>query len=118
MTSRLAVRPVFGLAWVPSGVSGVLTSTSNQPVFSVDLLGRVSAIKRTITGATLPLGSLVGGFAVATIGTATIMALAASGFVFTAIYVLSRPRLRRLPAVTVAEPADFDVLPETEQPRQ
>jgi hypothetical protein len=37
------------------------------------------------------------------------MALAAGGFGFTAVYVLLRPRLRRLPAVDAATPADFDL---------
>jgi hypothetical protein len=42
------------------------------------------------------------------------MALAASGFGFTAVYVLLRPRLRRLPAVRAAKPEDFDVETEPE----
>jgi MFS family permease len=106
---------LFGLAWVPAGMSGVLTSTLNQRVFPADLLGRVAATKGTATGATLPLGSLVGGAVAAVLGTTTTMALAASGFGFTAVYVLLRPRLRRLPAVTAATPEDFDVENETEQ---
>lgn len=100
---------LFGLAWVPAGASGVLTSTLNQRVFPSDLLGRVSATKGTATGATLPLGSLVGGAVAEYVGTTTTMALAATGFGFTAIYVLLRPRLRQLPAVRDAAPADFDV---------
>ena len=41
-------------------------------------------------------------------------ALIAGGFAFTAVYVLLRPRLRRLPAVRAATPADFDIQTETE----
>lgn len=109
---------LFGLAWVPAGASGVLTATLNQRVFPADLLGRISATKGTASGATLPLGSLLGGIVAEALGTTTTMALAASGFGFTAVYVLLRPRLRRLPPVEVAEPDDFDVRTETEQPAE
>jgi MFS family permease len=100
---------LFGLAWVPAGISGVLTSTLNQALFPADLLGRVSSTKGTASGATLPLGSLVGGIVAEVLGTTTTMGLAAFGFGFTGLYVLLRPRLRRLPAVTDAHPAAFDV---------
>ena len=106
---------LFGLAWVPAGISGVLTATLNQRVFPADLLGRVAATKGTASGATLPLGSLIGGAVGEVLGTTTTMALTASGFGFTAVYVLLRPRLRRLPAVRAATPADFDIQTETEQ---
>jgi hypothetical protein len=110
LVSRPALTVVlFGLAWVPVGISGVLSSTLNQRVFPAGLLGRVSATKGTASGATLPLGSLIGGAVAESLGTTTTMALAASGFGFTAVYVLLRPRLRRLPAVTAATPEDFDV---------
>jgi MFS family permease len=100
---------LFGLAWVPAGVSGVLTSTLNQTVFPADILGRVSSLKGTAAGATLPVGSLVGGVLAEVVGTTTTMGLAAFGFGFTGAYVLVRPRLRRLPAVADAKPAAFDV---------
>lgn len=106
---------LFGLAWVPSGISGVLSSTLNQRVFPADLLGRISATKGTASGATLPLGSLIGGAVAETLGTTTTMALAASGFGFTAVYILLRPRPRQLPAVRGAKPDDFDIQIETER---
>lgn len=100
---------LFGLAWVPAGISGVLTSTLNQTVFPEELLGRVSTIKGTASGATLPLGSLLGGVVAEVLGTTTTMGLAAFGFGFTGLYFLVRPRLRHLPAVRDADPAAFDV---------
>jgi len=100
---------LFGLSWVPAGASGVLTATLNQTVFPKDLLGRVSSVKGTASGATLPLGSLVGGVVAAVLGTTTTMGLAALGFGFTGLYTLLRPRIRRLPSVADADPAAFDV---------
>ena len=113
--SRALTVVLFGMAWVPAGVLGVLTSTLDQRLFPADLLGRISATKGTASGATLPLGSLVGGVVAEALGTMTTMALAAGGFGFTAVYVLLRPRLRRLPAVDAATPADFDLRSETWQ---
>lgn len=107
--SSLLTVVLFGLAWVPAGLAGVLTATLNQTVFPADSLGRVSAIKGTASGATLPLGSLVGGVVAGTLGTTTTLGLAALGFGFTALAVAVRPRLRRLPAVANADPAAFDV---------
>ncbi|MFD1526308.1 MFS transporter, partial [Halolamina salina] len=107
--STLLTVGLFALAWIPAGASGVLTATLNQRLFPADRLGRVSAIKGTASGATLPLGSLLGGALGDAIGHGTAMALAAAGFGFTAAYVLVRPRLRTLPTVASAEPADFGV---------
>ncbi|MCO8242718.1 MULTISPECIES: MFS transporter [unclassified Haladaptatus] len=104
---------LFGAAWIPAGVNGVLTATLNQTVFPADRLARISSIKGTASGATLPLGSLVGGVVAEVMGTTTTMGLAAFGFGFTGLYILVRPRLRRLPAVADANPAAFDVTPES-----
>jgi len=100
---------LFGLAWVPSGVGAVFTATLNQTVFPEELLGRVSTIKGTASGATLPLGSLVGGVVGELLGPAATVALAAVGFGFTGVWFLFRPQLRGLPPVADADPAAFDV---------
>jgi len=100
---------LFGLAWVPAGIDGVLTATLNQTVFPGDLLGRVSSVKGTASGATLPFGSLLGGVVAELLGVTTTMALAAFGFGFTGLYFLVRPRLRGLPAVADADRDSFGV---------
>lgn len=107
--SPLLTVVLFGLAWIPAGIIGVLTSTLNQTLFPTDMLGRISSIKGTAAGATLPLGSLLGGGVAALLGTSTTMAITASGFGIVSLIVLARPRLRRLPSVADAEPSDFDV---------
>lgn len=100
---------LFSLVWVPAGVNGVLTSTLNQSLFPDSVLGRISSIKGTAPGATLPIGSLLGGGVAELLGVQTTIALAAAGFGATGIYFLVRSRLRRLPAVADADPADFDI---------
>ncbi|WP_254863899.1 MFS transporter [Halovivax gelatinilyticus] len=100
---------LFGLAWIPSGINGVLTETLNQRVFPKPVLGRIAAIKGTAATATLPLGSLVGGLVAGSLGVATTMGLAAFGFGFVAGYVAIRPSLRTLPSVTDSTAADYGV---------
>ena len=104
---------LFGLAWIPSGINGVLTKTLNQRVFPKGILGRIGAIKGTAATATLPLGSLIGGLVADGVGVTATMGLAAIGFGFVGGYVALRSSLRTLPAVKEATPADFAVtLPE------
>ncbi|MDZ7746953.1 MAG: MFS transporter [Halobacteriales archaeon] len=98
---------LFGLAWVPVGISGVLSSTLRQRLFPTDKLGRVSAVKGTASGATLPIGSLIGGVVGSTLGIRPTLALAALGFGLAAPYVALRGPLRQLPSVSTAEPSDF-----------
>ncbi len=100
---------LFGLAWIPSGINGVLTETLNQRVFPKPVLGRIAAIKGTAATATLPLGSLVGGYVADGLGVATTMGLAALGFGFVGGYVALRSSLRTLPSVRNSTAADFAV---------
>ena len=99
---------LFGLAWVSDGIDGVMIETLNQKVFPSDLLGRVSAIKGTASTATLPIGSLAGGFIAQRIGTTMTMGLAAAGFGFVGICFALRPSPCRLPAMNSVGPAGFD----------
>lgn len=109
---------LFGLAWVSAGIDGVMTATLNQKVFPHSLLGRVSAIKGTASMATLPLGSLVGGFVAEQIGTTTTLQVAALGFGFAGLYFAVRPSLRRLPAVCEMGPTVFDIDADTPTPTE
>ncbi|MFC7233869.1 MFS transporter [Halosegnis marinus] len=107
-TTALTVG-LFGLSWVSGGVGGVFVSTLNQKAFPDALLGRVTSVKGTASGATLPLGSLLGGLVASALGPRTTVALAAAGFGFSGLCFLCHPTLRRLPAVADATPAAFGV---------
>lgn len=100
---------LFGLTWIPAGVNGVLVSTLNQKVFPETILGRISSVKGTASTATLPVGSLVGGFIAEFLGVTTTMGLAAFGFCFTGVYFALRSPLRNLPAIRDADPSDFNI---------
>jgi hypothetical protein len=100
---------LFGVAWVSAGANGVLTTTLNQRVFPGDVLGRVSALKGTVSTATLPVGSLVGGYVAAALGVTPTMGLAALGFGSVGLLYALRPSLRRLPATDAVEQSDLGV---------
>ncbi|MFB6111862.1 MAG: MFS transporter [Halobacteriaceae archaeon] len=100
---------LFGLAWIPPGFNGVLTSTLNQRVFPPELLGRISSAKGTASTATLPLGSLLGGILGTQVSAGLALAIGAGGLAVTGGYVLVRRPLRRLPPVGEASAADLRV---------
>ncbi|WP_330631188.1 MFS transporter [Halocatena halophila] len=105
-TPELAVT-LFGLAWIPAGLTGVLVATMNQSVFPTSALGRISATKGAATGATLPLGSLLGGLIGAALGPELTMALAGCGYGFSGCYYTLRTPLRRLPSVDTMTATTF-----------
>jgi hypothetical protein len=69
----------------------------------------VSQVLQGVVVLAHPLGSLVGGVVAETLGTTTTMGVAAFGFGFTGLFLLVRPRLLRLHAVTDATPEAFGV---------
>ncbi|OLZ39395.1 MFS transporter [Natrinema saccharevitans] len=104
---------LFGLAWVSAGIDAVMVETLNQKVFPADRLGRVSAIKGTVSTGTLPIGSLIGGFIAEQLGPVSTMELAAGGFGFAGLYFALRTRLRSIPAITDINPERFDICTES-----
>jgi hypothetical protein len=100
---------LFGAAWIPAGVNAVLRETITQKVFPENNLGCVSAIQGTISGLTLPVGSLIGGVLAGYVGVIELMILTALGFGITGIYFYLQPALRSLPPVTSIKAIDLTV---------
>jgi hypothetical protein len=100
---------LFGAAWIPAGVNAVLRETITQKVFPENNLGCVSAIQGTISGLTLPVGSLIGGVLAGYVGVTELMILTALGFGITGIYFYLQPALRSLPPVTSIKAIDLTV---------
>lgn len=95
-----ATVALFGLAFVPVGVTNVVSATLLQRMVPDALLGRVMALLGTMGTAAVPLGSLVGGAAGDAFGPTTVMYAGAAGFLWIVVYVLLVPSLRGLPAAT------------------
>lgn len=92
------------LAFLPIGVVNVMIQAMIQSTVPETLLGRVTALTASLSGAMLPFGSLVGGSAAGVVGSVATMSVTAAGFGFLAVYFLARPRIRRLPRIDDASP--------------
>lgn len=100
---------LFGLAWVSAGVNGVMIETLTQKVFPNHFLGRVSSIRGTASTATLPIGSLVGGYIAEPLGIVPTMGMAAFGFGFAGLYFALRPSLRGLPSIKNVNRSELNI---------
>lgn len=100
---------LFALAWVPVGIGNVMWRTMIQRVTPDAFIGRVTSISSSAAMAALPVGSLVGGAIGDSLGSVTTMALTSVGFGVVALYFVSQPRLRTLPAMNDLDPGAFDV---------
>lgn len=93
-----ATVALFGLAFVPVGVTNVVGMTMMQRLVPDDLLGRVSALLGSASTAAMPLGSLAGGAAGDAFGVGTVMVVGGLGLAWIVVYVGLVPSLRSLPA--------------------
>lgn len=93
---------LFFVAFVPIGIINVMIQAMVQSTVPQGLLGRVTALTASATGAMIPVGGLVGGVAAESIGSITTLSLTASGFAFLAVYFLVRPTIRTLPRIDEA----------------
>jgi MFS family permease len=100
---------LFGLAWVPIGIYNVLISTTIQIGVPNDLLGRVSATAGSLAAVTGPVGLLLGGIAGDFLGSRTVIAGTAIGFVSAAGYWYVVPVLRTFPPVTEISAGEFTI---------
>ena len=96
--SMPATVALFGLAFVPVGVSNVVGMTLMQRLVPDDLLGRVTALLGSASTAVMPFGSLLGGAAGDTFGVEIVMVAGGLGLLWIVVYVAAIPSLRRMPA--------------------
>ena len=94
---------LFGLAFVPIGVTNVVIMSMVQRLVPEGMLGRVSALLGSASTAMAPVGSLLGGVSAAWLGVGTVAGGAALGFLFIAVYTAVVPQLRTLPPAAELE---------------
>lgn len=94
---------LFGAAFVPVGVTNVVSATMLQRLVPDALLGRVMALLGSMGTAAMPVGSLLGGTAGGVLGPVPVMYFGGVGFLWIVGYVLVVPALRTLPAATQIE---------------
>lgn len=88
---------LFGLAWVPVGLTSVVFSAALQAGVPDDHIGRVSSLASSLSVGSMPVGSLVGGILTRFIPTKHVVLLLGPLFVSIALYWVFSPRLRSLP---------------------
>ncbi|MFC7176828.1 MFS transporter [Halosegnis marinus] len=101
-----ATVALFALAFVPVGVTNVVSMTLVQRLVPEAMLGRVLAVLGSGTTAAMPLGAFVGGVAGEAFGPVAVMYAGGVGFLWIVGYVLAVPALRRMPAATAVEAPD------------
>ncbi|MEZ3145772.1 MFS transporter [Halobaculum sp. MBLA0143] len=91
------------LAFVPVGVFNILFFSVIQSAADTEFVGRVSATVSSLTAATFPLGSLVGGAAAAVVGVDTLLYGYAGLLLLFGVGCLVDKGIRTLPPVTEAD---------------
>ncbi|WP_010632571.1 MFS transporter [Sporolactobacillus vineae] len=104
----------FSLSMIPLGLNNVIGYTLMQNVLPRKLIARSMSVMVSVSTCIMPLGSLIGGLAASAIGSGTVFLLASCGFLFVAVYVMSIPVLRRLPAAEKVRPEDYGFDAKTE----
>lgn len=95
---------LFFLSFIPVGSFNVLFWSLLQSTVEVDLLGRVSALAKSVGTVAIPVGSLAGGLVADWIAVWVVVLSWGVGLLFFGLYVGLRPSLRRLPSITEATP--------------
>jgi MFS family permease len=90
---------LLALATLPIGISNVLTVAMIQSLVPESLLGRVMATVGSASTLMMPIGSALGGLVGDYAGATVVVTAGGVGFLFVAVYVLTMPALRELPAI-------------------
>ncbi|WP_347272233.1 MFS transporter [Paenibacillus sp. N3/727] len=89
---------VYGLAWVPGGVTNVMINTVIQRGIPPQNLGSVFAAASGMSGIAMPVGSLIGGTLGIWIGGSGVIVCCGIAILMVSLYWRFDPVTRRLPA--------------------
>jgi MFS family permease len=106
-----AVLALFGLAFVPIGVSNVLLASVVQAAVPESKLGRVSSLLGSASMFAIPFGTLAGGVVAGVLGPTTAILALGVAVLLLAGYWLAVPALRTLPPI-----GDIDTLDRSAEP--
>ncbi|MBM7095346.1 MFS transporter [Bacillus sp. H-16] len=90
---------LYGLAWLPGGVTNILIMTCLQKGIPKAFLGRVLSAVYSISGIALPLGSLTGGALGVVVGSTAIIFLSGLVVTLTGLFWLLDRKTRSLPKI-------------------
>jgi MFS family permease len=107
LSDPIATPALFVLAWVPIGAYNVLLWTVIQGMTEEKFLGRINSLASTVSYATLPVGSLLGGILTEWMSPSDVLLLVTAGLLLASILWVVHPKLRAFPAVDEADPARY-----------
>ncbi|WP_373285580.1 MFS transporter [Paraliobacillus quinghaiensis] len=91
---------LFGIAWIPIGMTNVLFAALLQTTIPENLLGRVFSVLMSINTIAMPIGSLIGGTLTELIGSQIVFGTTALGIAVVPIYwFFFNKDLRDLPVI-------------------
>ncbi|WP_078596510.1 MFS transporter [Evansella clarkii] len=90
---------VYGIAWVPGGVTNILINTSLQKGVPKQLLGRVFSASFSLSGIAMPIGSLLGGSLGIIIGSFNVIFFSGITVFSVGLFWLADKTTSRLPAI-------------------
>ncbi|WP_211747496.1 MFS transporter [Paenibacillus sp. Marseille-Q4541] len=89
---------IYGLSWVPGGVTNILINTYIQKGIPEHLLGRVFSASYSLSGIAAPLGSLCGGILGEFFGSEVIIGFSGLSVLLIGFYWLIDKTTRKLPS--------------------
>jgi MFS family permease len=101
------VVTLYGLAWLPGGITNILINTVLQKGIPKKLLGRVFSAAYSVSGIALPLGSLAGGVLGVYIGSQYVIALSGIVVCCVGVFWLVDKQTRNLPKINEINETTF-----------
>ncbi len=89
---------IYGLSWVPGGVTNILINSYIQKGIPQHLLGRVFSASYSLSGIAAPIGSLCGGILGELFGSEVIIGLSGLSVLLIGLYWLFDKTTRKLPS--------------------
>lgn len=89
---------IYGLSWVPGGVTNILINSYLQKGIPQHLLGRVFSASYSLSGIAAPIGSLCGGILGEVFGSEMIIGLSGMSVLLIGLYWLFDKTTRELPS--------------------
>lgn len=114
--NRWLTLGLFSLAFLPSGVVQVLSSSVVQSAVENGMIARVSSVQTSLSTSMMPVGSFVGGTLAGFTSPGTVLVGFGGVTILAAGYFGLRGRVRTLPDVTEIEGSDLDLRPPDADP--
>ncbi len=102
---------LFGISWIPIGVTNVIFGSAIQSMVPSRLLGRIFSVTASLGAVAMPLGSLLGGLLASQFGPEAVYISSSGGILFIVLVWTINKTLRSLPETSKLKPGEMG-LPE------